>query len=80
MSRASRPRPTLARDTPSRKDLMFLVEDGTCLLARGVLRNLDHLGRVKNLAAKWIPEYPGTAVLAEALPRALAAWKTSRSP
>lgn len=63
----------LAKDTPTRKDLMFLVDDGAYLLARGVLRNLNHLGRVKNTAAERIPEYPGTTVLAEALSRALAA-------
>ena len=57
----------LAKSEPTRKELMFLVEDGTYLLAQGVLKNLSSLGSVKNQAIKYIPEYPGIACLAEAI-------------
>jgi hypothetical protein len=56
-----------AKNEPTRKELMFLVDDGTYLLAHGVLKNLSNLGSVKNRAMKDIPEYPGIACLAEAI-------------
>ena len=62
-----------ARPLPSRKELMFMVEDATFLLERGVLKNLDNIGKVKNLAAREIPEYPGIKVLAQALTAARSA-------
>jgi Probable zinc-ribbon domain len=62
-----------SRPTPTSKELMFMVEDATFLLERGVLKNLNNIGRVKNLAARTIPEYPGVKVLAQALTAALAA-------
>lgn len=52
---------------PSRRELMSLVDDGAYLLAHGVLRKLDHLGRLKNQALKHIPEYKGTVLLVQAL-------------
>lgn len=56
--------------SPSRKDLMFLVEDATYLLEQGVLRDLNRLGELKNQALKHIPEYEGTALLALVIARA----------
>jgi hypothetical protein len=56
-----------AKNERTRKELMFLVDDTAYLLARGVLRNLNNAGLVKNRALKDIPEYPGVAVLVEAI-------------
>lgn len=56
-----------AKSEPTRKDLMFLVDDGAYLLACGVLKNLSNIGSVMNRAMKDIPEYPGIASLAEAI-------------
>ena len=56
-----------AKTSPSRKELMFLVDDAVCLLERGVLKNLSNVGSVKNRALKAIPEYPGLQVLSAAL-------------
>lgn len=60
----------LHKNVQTRKDLMFLVDDGVYLLARGVLRDLNSLGRLKNMALKSIPEYPGTQLLNENLGKA----------
>lgn len=57
----------------SDRELMFLVNDGAYLVARGVLRNLSALGQVKNEALKRIPEFRGTAKLVQALVHARAA-------
>ncbi len=46
---------------------MFLVDDAAYLLTHGVLKNLGNVGSVKNRAMKAIAEYPGIAVLAEAI-------------
>lgn len=56
-----------AKSEPTRKELMFLVDDGTYLLAHGVLKNLSNLGSVKNRALKDIPEYAGIACLEAAI-------------
>lgn len=56
-----------AKSEPTRKELMFLVDDGTYLLAQGVLKNLSNLGLLKNRAMKHIAEYPGVASLADAI-------------
>ena len=48
-----------AKPEPSRKELMFLVDDAGYLVERGVLKNLSSVGAVKNRAMKNIPEYPG---------------------
>jgi Probable zinc-ribbon domain len=63
------------RQKPLRSDreLMFLVDDGAYLIARGVLRNLSTLGQLKNEALKRIPEFRGTSKLVEALTHARAA-------
>ena len=61
------------KQTKSPKDLMFLVDDGAYLVARGVLRNLSTLGQLKNEALKAIPDYRGTAALVQALAHARAA-------
>ncbi|MFC5476293.1 zinc-ribbon domain containing protein [Paraherbaspirillum soli] len=60
----------VAKEGHSRKELMFLVDDAIYLLARGVLRDLHRLGRIKNQALRQIPEYSGTAVLVQAIKRA----------
>lgn len=62
-----------ARPEPSSKELMFMVEDAAFLLERGVLKNLNNIGKVKNRATRVIPEYPGVKVLAQALTAARAA-------
>jgi hypothetical protein len=56
-----------AKKEPTRKELMFLIDDGIYLLAHGVLKNLSNLGSLKNRAMRDIPEYPGIASLAEAI-------------
>ena len=56
-----------ALSTPSRKQLMVTVDDAIFLLAEGVLRDLDKIGRLKNMALKTAPEFEGTALLANAL-------------
>jgi hypothetical protein len=61
------------KQTRSPKELMFLVDDGAYLVARGVLRNLSTLGQLKNEALKAIPDYRGTAALVQALVHARAA-------
>jgi hypothetical protein len=61
-----------AKPTKSARDLMHLVNDGAYLLRRGVLRNLSTLGRLKNEAARRIPDYQGTLQLAEVIKRARA--------
>jgi Zn-finger protein len=61
------------KPTRSQKELMFLVDDGAYLVARGVLRNLSTLGQLKNEALRLIPEYRGTAALVQALAHARAA-------
>ena len=50
-----------------------MVEDAAFLLERGVLKNLNNIGKVKNRATRVIPEYPGVKVLAQALTAARAA-------
>ena len=57
----------LAKAAPTRKELMTLVDDGSYLLGRGVLRDLNRLGWLKNEARRRIGEYPGTERLAEAI-------------
>lgn len=56
-----------AKAEPTRKELMFMVDDGIYLLAHGVLKNLHNLGAMKNRAMKEIPDYPEVACLAEAI-------------
>lgn len=56
-----------AKPAPSRKELMFLVDDAIYLVEHGVLRNLDNVGALKNRAAKAIAEYPGVAALSAVL-------------
>lgn len=56
-----------ARTNPSRKELMYLVDDAAFLVERGVLRNMSNVGAVKNRALKEIPEYPGLGLLASAM-------------
>lgn len=63
----------MSKSVKTRKELMFLVDDGAFLLAQGVLRNLNNLGSLKNMALKSIPEYPGTQLLKESLANARAA-------
>jgi len=58
---------TLRKENPTEREFKFLVDDGAYLLARGVLRDLNSLGHLKNRAAKVIPEYVGLGVLAEAI-------------
>ena len=58
------------KKTLTQKDLISLVDDGGVLLASGVLRDLDRLGRLKNEALRSIPEYPGTKGLAQAIKQA----------
>jgi hypothetical protein len=66
-----------AKPEPSRKELMFLVDDAGYLLERGVLKNLSNVGAVKNRAMKSIPEYPGLQSLATILK---AARQTKNAP
>jgi hypothetical protein len=56
-----------AKKETTGKELMFLVDDAAYLLTHGVLKNLGNVGSVKNRAMKAIAEYPGIAVLAEAI-------------
>jgi hypothetical protein len=56
-----------AKSTPSRKELMFMVDDAIFLVECGVLKNLGNVGAVKNRAVKAIPEYPDLQRLAAAL-------------
>jgi hypothetical protein len=51
----------------TRKELMFLVDDATYLLERGVLRNLNTVGALKNRAQKQIADYPGVELLVQAV-------------
>jgi len=53
-----------ARTAPSRKEIMYMVDDAIFLVERGVLTHLDRVGALKNRAARDIPEYPGVALLA----------------
>src|SRR5262249_36698600 len=53
-------------------ELESLVDDASYLFARGLLRNLSNLGRLKNQALRMIPEYPGTAILRESIAKARA--------
>ena len=57
----------LKKGDVSPKELRFLVDDGAYLFARGVLKDVNNLGRLKNRALKVIPEYVGTKVLAQEL-------------
>ncbi|KRB88434.1 hypothetical protein ASE26_29275 [Duganella sp. Root198D2] len=52
-----------ARDSLSRKEMMHFVDDCIFLFQQGKLKNLSHLGRIKNAALKQIPEYAGTKTL-----------------
>jgi len=52
-----------ARDSLSRKEMMHFVDDCIFLFQQGKLKNLSHLGRIKNTALQQIPEYAGTATL-----------------
>lgn len=54
-------------EAPTRKELMFMVEDAAYLLERGALRDLNSLGNLKNQARKAIPEFEGTEALAVAI-------------
>lgn len=53
----------------SKKDYMVLVDDATYLLGERVVRDLGRLGRLKNEAMRYIPEYPGMAQLQDMLKR-----------
>jgi len=61
-----------AKPEPSRKELMFTVDDAIFLVEHGVLKNLSNVGAMKNRAAKVIPEYPGLELLCAALQAARA--------
>jgi hypothetical protein len=52
-----------ARDSLSRKEMMHFVDDCIFLFQQGKLKNLSHLGRIKNTALQQIPEYAGTTTL-----------------
>ncbi|WP_426166236.1 zinc-ribbon domain containing protein [Pseudoduganella sp. R-31] len=52
-----------ARDALSRKEMMYFVDDCIFLFQQGKLKNLSHLGRIKNAALRQIPEYDGTQAL-----------------
>jgi hypothetical protein len=56
-----------AKPAPSRKELMFMVDDAIFLVERGVLKNLSNVGAMKNRAVNAIPEYPGLRLLVAAL-------------
>ena len=58
-----------AKSIKSEDELKQLINDGTYLLRRGVLRNLGRLGHLKNEGIKRIPDYPGTKHLVETLSR-----------
>jgi hypothetical protein len=61
----------------TRKELMTLVDDAAFLLTRGVLRDINTLGRIKNRALREIAEYPGVQQLAELLAKTRAAEATT---
>jgi len=52
-----------ARDSLSRKEMTYLVDDCIFLFQQGKLKNLSHTGRIKNAARQQIPEYAGTKTL-----------------
>jgi len=56
-----------ANPAPSRKELMFMVDDAIFLVEHGVLKNLSNVEAMKNRAAKVIPEYPGLELLSSVL-------------
>jgi hypothetical protein len=60
------------------QDLRALVNDGAYLFARGVLKDVSSLGRLKNQAMKVIPNYAGTQMLCELLANARGATMTGR--
>jgi hypothetical protein len=60
----------LQKDEASPRELRFLVDDGAYLFARGVLKDINSLGRLKNRALKVIPDYAGTKMLAQELANA----------
>ncbi len=45
------------------KEMRFLVDDCIFLFQQGKLKNRSHLGQIKNLALKQIPDYSGTQTL-----------------
>jgi hypothetical protein len=65
------------KTSPSRKELMFLVDDAIHLLEKGVLKNLTKIGKLKNLALKNIPEYPNLQALRAALATARESMSTT---
>jgi hypothetical protein len=52
------------------KELQFLVDDAAFLFTKGVLKNTNPLGHLKNRALKMIPDYPGVQALAQLLANA----------
>lgn len=60
----------LRKDDASPRELRFLVDDGAYLFARGVLKDINVLGQLKNRALRIIPDYPGTKLLAQELANA----------
>ncbi|SFG99885.1 Probable zinc-ribbon domain-containing protein [Duganella sp. CF458] len=52
-----------ARDSLSRKEMMHFVDDCIFLFQQGQLKNLSHLGSIKNAALQQIPDYAGTKTL-----------------
>jgi hypothetical protein len=64
------------RSSPKPAELKMLVDDAAYLFARGVLRDVANLGRLKNRAVKSIPDYAGTIGLRDALEAAKAARDT----
>lgn len=56
-----------AKPVPSRKELMFMIDDAIFLVEHGVLKNLSNVEAMKNRAAKVIAEYPDLELLSTVL-------------
>jgi hypothetical protein len=59
-----------SKTLPTQAELETLVNDAVHLFRRGVLRDLNKLGRLKNRAVKAIPNHRGTLVLVSELKQA----------
>ena len=70
----------VAKDAPSRKDLMWMVDDAIHLLKHGVLKDLGAVGAVKNRALRSIPEYPGIQSLVDTIQARREAGATAPPP
>ena len=60
----------VGKDEATSRELEFLVDDAAYLFARGVLKDTNSLGRLKNRAQKAIPDYAGTQLLVQELTNA----------